>query len=61
MINTFVREWRCVYREGGVVCVTHTGVTRMHLLCADSWATLQQVCELQKVTVDYQHSHSISF
>ena len=52
-------EWRCVYKEGGVVCVTHTGTTRMGLLCADSWVTLQQVCELQQVTVDHQHSHFI--
>ena len=32
-----------MYKEGGVVCVTIIGTTRMHLLCADSWATLQQV------------------
>ena len=47
-------------KEGGVVCVTQVGVARMYLLCADSWVTLQQVCELQKVTVDYQRAHLIS-
>ena len=36
-------EWRCVWKEGGVVCVGQVGTTRMRLLCADSWATLQQV------------------
>ena len=46
-------------KEGGVVCVTHTGVARMPLLYADSWATLQQVCDSQQVTVDSQHSHFI--
>ena len=32
-----------MYKEGGVVFVTQVGTTRMHLLCVDSWATLQQV------------------
>ena len=45
-------EWRCVYKEDGLVCVTHTGVTRMLLLCADNWATLQQVCDLKLLTID---------
>ena len=57
--STLRGEWRYVYKEGGVVCVAQTGTTRMPLLYADSWATLQQVCDLQTVTVDYQHSHFI--
>ena len=36
-------EWRCVCKEGGVVCVAQVGTTRMHLLCADNWVILQQV------------------
>ena len=40
-------EWRCVCKEGGVVCVTQVGTIRMRLLCADNWATLQQVCDLR--------------
>ena len=39
--------WRCAYKEGGVVCVNGVGTTRMPLLCADSWAILQQVCDLE--------------
>ena len=42
-----------MWKEGGLVCVTQIGTTRMHLLCADNWVTLQQVCN-QKVAVDYQ-------
>ena len=34
-----------MYKEGGVVCVEVGGTTRMLLLCADSWVTLQQVCD----------------
>ena len=57
--NVLRGEWRCVYKEGGVVCVNGIGVARMPLLYADSWATLQQVCDLQQVTADYQQSHFI--
>ena len=52
--STLRGEWRCVYKESGVVCVAHTGTTRMRLLCADNWATLQQVCS-HNVAVDCQH------
>ena len=37
--------WRYVCKEGGVVCVGQIGTIRMRLLCADNWATLQQVCK----------------
>ena len=35
--------WRFVSLEFGEVCVTAAGITKMHLLSAESWDIQQQV------------------
>ena len=49
--STLRGEWRCVWKEGGVVCVAQVGTTRMPLLYADNWVTLQQVCDCCRLSI----------